>query len=287
VISGRSSALPEPDRRYWRSRFNRRVRKARWARTVAGWSRRLVIQLAITAVLLAGGVRVFQGFTTTDEFALEHIDVQGAHRVMADSIAQRLEAYRGRNVLDLNLHEIAAQAAAEPWVLSAEARRVLPRTLRVRVSERRPAALALIDGVAYVVDATGHVVGPSGPGLSDDLPVLRGLDGRDRETLVSELRRGAALIERLRETAGGWVDGVSELDLSQPDRVELRTVDPGPRLLLDPRHVERNLLAYLELRAEIERRVGPALQIDLRWADRIPVKPLNGIPASDEGERDG
>ena len=81
------------------------------------------------------------------------------------------------------------------------------------------------------------------------------------------------MIGRLRLYAMPFVETVSELDLSREDRILARTVDPGPRLLLDPPRVERNVLRYLALRSTIEGRIGPADYVDLRWRDRIAVMP--------------
>jgi cell division septal protein FtsQ len=147
------------------------------------------------------------------------------------------------------------------------------------VTERTPAALAVIRGKAHVVDATGHVIGPAGSELSDNLPVLTGLEGLNREELIDALRSGVRQLERLRRSAGPFTAAISELDLSGSDRVVVRTVAPGPRLLLDPARVERNVMRYLMLRTLIERRVGPIEYVDLRWRGRIAV-----MPAMETGE---
>lgn len=261
------------DQRYWRRRANRRVRKRRLARTAMRWSALVAAHLVIGGVLLFAGVRIFVQVTTTKEFALERIEVDGTRRASAEAIRERLGGFLGRNLLDLNLHEVARIAARDPWAESASAKRILPGTLRLTVAERRPSAIALIKGVAHVVDTEGYVVGASGTGTADDLPVLNGLDGLEEERLVAALRRGVRTIERLRAVTPGWVAGVSELDLSRRDRTAVRTIDPGPMILLDPTRVERNLPEYLELRREIGRRVGAMDYVDLRWRDRISVMP--------------
>ena len=58
-----------------------------------------------------------------------------------------------------------------------------------------------------------------------------------------------------------------------PYRVGVQTVLPGPRLLLDPIMVERNVERYLDLRGEIAQQVGAAEYVDLRWRGRITVMP--------------
>ncbi len=272
----------QPVQRYWRRRANRPVRRARLVRSLLRWSALGLAQLAFASVLLYAAVRVFLMITSAQEFALVQVEIEGVRRASAAQIRAQLEAFRGRNLLELNLGEIAAVLAADPWVLEASAKRVFPDTLRIRITERRPSALALIGGTPYVIDATGRVIGPAGPGTTDDLPILTGLDGLADDELNAELRRGASLIDRLRQTAHPWIGEISEFDLKERDRIIVRTVDPGPLLLLDPTRAERNLPEYLELRRDIARRVGSMEYVDLRWADHIAVKPKNPAPSKED-----
>ena len=85
------------------------------------------------------------------------------------------------------------------------------------------------------------------------------------------------MLARLRRTAPRFVQAISDLDLSRTDRVLVRTVQPGPSLLLDPDRIERNVERYLELRSEIGHQVGTSKYVDLRWRGRITVKPLQEI----------
>jgi len=268
----------EPALRYWRSRANRRVRKARLTRSVLRWSALATAHMALAGLLLYGGVRLFLTLASADEFSLASVEVEGARRVSTEEILVRLRPYAGRNILDLNLGEVAEVSARDPWALQASAKRVFPDTLRIRITERQPGAIAVIDGVAHVIDTEGYVIRPSGPGATDDLPVLTGLDGMNEEELIAALRRGVTLVARLRRVVPGWVGEISELELSRGDRVAVRTVDPGPTLLLDPARIERNLPEYLELRRDVARRVGAMKYVDLRWEDHISVMPAKSIP---------
>jgi cell division protein FtsQ len=265
----------EQQQRYWRRQANRRVRKARLTRSLLRWSWVLMANFVVAGLLVSAGWRIYREVITTPRLALERIEIEGTRRASDDAMRQRLQRYVGRNLLGLDLRQVLHDAARDPWLGEVFARRILPHTLRVTVRERTPCAIALIDGAAYVVDETGYVVGPSGSGFADDLPVLTGLGQLDADSLVGALRRGSRMVGRLRQTAGPWVDEISEIDLSRRDRVVVRTVQPGPQLFLDPDRVTRNVRSYLELRREIARRTGNIDYIDLRWRDRISVRPLS------------
>jgi len=281
-MSARIPILVEPNERYWRRRANRRVRKARLARNVLRWSLVLSINGAIALTVFVVGVRSVTRLAQRPEFALKHIDVRGAQRTAPDEIARGLEPFVGANLFQLDLHGIESEVRRNPWVRDASVRRILPASLRVAVTERTPAALAVIDGLAHLVDETGFVIGPAQAGNADDLPVLIGLDRASDGALAAELARGVRIVGRLRREAAPFAEGISEIDLSRPDRVAVRTVAPGPAILLDPSAVERNVMAYLELRAEIEDRLGTVEYVDLRWDGRIAVMPAEP-PQEEEG----
>lgn len=270
-----------PELRYLRSRANRRIRKARLNRSLMRWSAIGAAHLAITGLFLYAAVRLLTLVTNADEFTLTTVEVEGARRASPVAIRARLAPYIGRNLLELDLAEVAAVSARDSWALWASARRIFPGTLRVQIAERHPSATAILSGVAHVIDSEGYVIRPSGPGMEDDLPVLTGLDGMSQPQLIAALRRGAGFVERLRRTVPAVVDEISELDLSRRDAVAVRTIDPGPELLLDPARIERNLPEYLELRRDIARRGGPMVYVDLRWEDHITVMPTNGVPSKE------
>lgn len=267
---------PAPEQRYWRRRANRRVRKARMTRNFGYWSAVITLNLMIAGVLVYVGVRSFERIRNSGEFALEKIEITGGDRSSAEKIRQQLAPFIGANLFDLDLPDIEALAARDPWVARASIKRVLPDRLRVGLVERNPCALAVIGGRTHLIDETGFVIGATGQGLADDLPVLTGLS-EEREALIADLQRGVGLIQRLRRTSKRFSDNISELDLSLDDRITVRTIDAGPRLLLDPRRVERNIAEYLELGGGFSNQVGPVEYIDLRWQDRISVMPaMNG-----------
>ena len=269
----------EPDQRYWRSRGNRRVRKARRTLHLMRWGLVLAVNGIVATALFLSAEKTVDYLKTTDEFSVTRIEVRGVERASAEDIDVRLKSYTGRNILDLDLKRIEAEVQSDPWVLRAAVRRVLPGTLQVRVEERNPAALAIIADRPHLVDSTGYVIGPALDGRDARLPVLSGLAKLDEDSLRAALIRGVRFVANLQRSSGEFASRVSELDLSRDDRVGVRTSDGGPTILLDPDHLDQNIHTFLELRDAIEHRVGKASYIDLRWRDRISVMPAgNTIP---------
>jgi cell division septal protein FtsQ len=276
VTYDEGTPYPQPDRRYWRRRVNRHVRKARRTKTLLRVAGMLLANVLVGVVLFVMGSTVIRHITTSQELAVQQIMVEGTSHTTPDSVRSVLRDFLGKNFLQVSLEEVAKAATKDPWVKDASVKRLLPGTLRVIVEERTPAALALVRGGIVVVDDRGVVMGPAGPSMPFDLPVLTGLEGRQGAALDEALVRGVTLLAQLTASHAAWARGISELDLTRADQVAVTRTEGGPRLLLDPERVDRNLDDYLALRPLIARKVGAASTVDLRWNRRISILPTGG-----------
>lgn len=264
----------DPDRRYWRRRANRTLRRARRTRAILRWAGILAVYTAVLTGLGFVVLRVVDHVTTSPKFALARIDVAGARMASEETILADVESFRGANLFELDLKAIAARVEARPWVLNSSVKRIFPRGIRVTVTERQPVAGARIDGTLHVVDDTGFVIAPAvAVDGSVDLPVLLGPARLEEEELRNVFSRGVEVYLRLQEAHPGWAAKISEIDLSRNDRIVVTTRGAGPKVWLDPVEIERNVNHFLALSSEIEKRLGHAEYVDLRWRDRISLKP--------------
>ncbi len=270
----RKPILADMDQKYWRRKANQRVRKQRLTRKLIGWSGILLANALIAGGIVYAAIEASSKLLGGPEFAIDTFRIERVERASVSGIeAQLRRRYAGRNIFSVNLYEIERAAALDPWVRSATVKRVLPGTIRIRVVERRPTAVALIEGVAHLVDRESYVIGLTGTG-ADDLPVITGLDGLKGRELIAALRRGVFMIERLNLRAPRFATRLAELNVSRPTHIAVRTVGGGPRLLLDPERIERNVDRWLDLGQAIGNRTGELDYVDLRWSQRIVVKPL-------------
>jgi cell division protein FtsQ len=281
VTYDEGTPYPQPDRRYWRRRVNRHVRKARRTRVLLRVAGILFANVLLGTLLFFTGATVVRHVTTSRELAVKDIVVEGTSRTSPDAVRAVLREFIGKNFLEISLEDVAAAATRDPWVKEASVKRLLPGTLRVIVAERTPAALALVRGSIVVVDDRGVVMGPAGPAMPFDLPVITGLDGRAGPALAEALSTGVTLLLDLAASHAAWARGISEIDMRLPDRVAVTLTTGGPTILLDPTRVDRNLDAYLKLQPLIARKVGLPTRVDLRWDRRIALLPEGDAPLTE------
>jgi hypothetical protein len=281
VIGEREGPVLELDRHYLRRRdLNRHVRKTRRARLLARFALMLAVNAAVAAVLVAAGAGVVRHYAESPDLAVRRIVIEGTSATSPAAVERVLAPWKGRNLAGIDLDRVAADATRDPWVRHASVKRVLPDTLKVAVEERAPAALAVVGGLVHVVDAAGFVMGPAGPGLAFDLPILSGFDGLSGADLERALAGAVGHLVALRAAQPDFAAGLSSIDVSSPDRVAVSTVEPGPLLYLDPEKPDRNLADWLRLRADLTRRAGLLVYADLRWEGRVVLGPKEPLVAT-------
>lgn len=80
----------------------------------------------------------------------------------------------GRNLLLLATGEVEDKIETLPWVAKAEIDRMLPGTVRVKITERVPALILSLGAARWTLDAQGYVLASGAQGKN--LPVLAGVE---------------------------------------------------------------------------------------------------------------
>ncbi|MDQ3070418.1 MAG: FtsQ-type POTRA domain-containing protein [Acidobacteriota bacterium] len=266
------------DRRFRRAQV-RPTGKRSW-RTLVTWkAARMVV---IGAVVAIAGFKGVGAALQMPQFQVRHITVRGAEKLSTGELEALVEGLRGDHILTADLDGYRQRLLQSPWVASASLRRVLPATIEVTVSERRPMGLARIDGRLFLIDPTGVVIEEHGAQHAQyDLPIVDGLDGDPRDTgfLIDPSR--AMLAARVIDAASADQQigpRLSEINVS--DAHDAVVLLEGDRALLhvgESRFVER-LRSYLTLAATLRDQLDDIDYVDLRFDERIYVRPRNPRP---------
>lgn len=279
-VSPRAAGVRAPaDKRFRRAQVKPSGRRG-W-RAVVTWR---TARIAIVGALLALGT--FKGISAAlslPQLRVQHVAIKGAEKLSSGEIETLVEGLRGDHVLTANLDAYRALLMQSPWVGNASLRRVLPSTVEIAITERRPMGLARLDGRLFLVDASGVVIEEHGAQHAQyDLPIVDGLQGDQRATgfLIDPAR--ALLAARVIDaTAADPRVGprVSQIDVS--DVHDAVVLLDGDRALLhvgESRFAER-LRSYLTLAPTLRERLDEIDYVDLRFEERIYVRPRK-MPAA-------
>jgi cell division protein FtsQ len=267
------SAVAAPaDRRFRRAQVKpARRRRNRWALV-----RPSALYGIVALVLVYGLYRGSNVAATAQLLRVDHITVRGNERLSKGEVLAVLNGLRGESLLGIDLDRWRTRLLASPWVRDAAVRRSLPSTVDVVVSERQPMGIGRISGDLYLVDERGVIIDQYGPPYADlDLPIIDGLSaGTDGGSSTDEGR--AALATRLIAALNARPPIARRL--SQIDVTDLHNAsvildgDPAVVELGDDRFLAR-LEAYIELAPTLRDRVADIDYVDLRFDDRIYVRP--------------
>jgi len=222
---------------------------------------------------------------------VDRIVVQGNVRMPNGEVLAVLDGLRGENIVWTDLEAWRLRLMASPWVREAALRRRLPSTVEVTVSERVPMAIARLNRNLYLVDEGGAVIDAYGPQYADlDLPIVDGLTVAPGE-IGATAPDGAPVADEIRAELAARVIGslgaapdlarrLSQVDVS--DRYNVALILAGDPAVIHVGH-ERflpRLQSYVALAAALRERVPDIEHVDLRFEDRIYVRPARASGVS-------
>lgn len=268
--------LPSPsDKRFRRAQVKPAGRRG------TGLRARLAVKFSLLGVLAAlGAWRTVTLVTESPALRVATVTVHGNDRLSNGEVLALLADLRGRNILGVDLAASRARLLSSAWVESAVVRRVLPSTVEVVVRERVAMGIARLGRDLYLVDQHGVVIDEYGPAYADlDLPVIDGLASPpgDGVPLVDE-RRTALVARLLGDVAGHQrlASRLSQIDVRDArDAVVLLDGDTV-MLRLGDRDFAARLQGYLDVSAALKERVAAIDTVDLRFGERMYVRPLAG-----------
>jgi cell division protein FtsQ len=268
-----SAVAAQTDRRFRRAHVKPGRRKRRWYAVL----RPLMMWTTFAAAVLYGGYRTATVAVHAHVLQVDKIIVHGNHRLARGEVLAVLSGLRGESLIWTDLDRWRKRLMASPWVRDAALRRSLPSTVEVVVSEREPIGIGRINSDMFLVDERGVIIDQYGPQYADlDLPIIDGLSAAPGDS-------GALTDEARADLAGRVIVALKAKPnvarrLSQVDVSDLHSAsvilngDPAMIQLGEDQFLAR-LQSYLDLAPTLRERVADIDYVDLRFEDRIYVRP--------------
>lgn len=271
------------DRRFRRAHLKPARKRGGWA----SWRWRVAVAVVVVALSSYAAYRAVGVLEGLPILRVEQIVIRGNHRLSNGEVLAFLGGLRGEHILSVDLEAWRRGVLNSPWVADASLRRTLPSTVEVTIEERAPLGIGRIHGALYLVDERGTVIDAYGPNYADlDLPIIDGLSSAEGDAGQDAAR--ARLARRLLDSlkSRDMLGRLSQLDVSDArNAVVLLEGDPTLIRLGNERFWER-LQSYLELAPALRERVPAIDYVDLRFDERVYVRPSQGgAPAPRTGAK--
>lgn len=182
------------------------IRSARYR--VANAARLGGLALAVIAGVMIAGVTAFGQLDDVVElaashvenrlanagFAIETVDVSGAHGRLAEDIVLATGLHGGQSIFSIDPVDVRDRVEALPMVRTASVARLWPDSVAIVVETREAYALWQMDGALRVIDTEGAVMGEANVMDPPDLPLVVAEGANDAVVeIVEALRRYPAI----------------------------------------------------------------------------------------------
>jgi len=227
------------------------------------------------------------------EFAIQRVEVQTDGVMAPDQLRSWSGVKPGANLIALDLASVKRNLEFWPVVGSVSIERILPRTLKIRVTERKPIAQVNmpratgVNGVVisvFQLDADGVVMQPLDPRsnvislsqMKDSrLPVITGLNVSQLQpghsVTLPQARTALQLISVFgRSPMAGLVD-LRRIDVSAPGVVVV-TTGQGGEITFGLQNLEQQLGRWREIYDLAQGRNKVIVSLDLAVANNVPLR---------------
>jgi len=255
-----------PPLHFQRGAGGMRLKKVR--RTGSPLFKQALISFALAAVVFLSVHEIYLFVITWSKLEIRDVRVSCVDMSVQADVIRRLEGTRWGNILLLDLAKVRGRLEAVPWVKEARLRKVFPSSLQIDLVPRTPAALLRRDAVT-LIDRTGVELQKAEPGAFPGLPLLVDGDGfiEDR---MDKLQRAWECLDGLGDA--DRID-VESIDLTDPSNTILKFRSDPTRILIGNTGFGLRLADFLKNRERWTREFGLLEYVDLRFDDRVYLKP--------------
>ncbi|HEX6178490.1 MAG TPA: FtsQ-type POTRA domain-containing protein [Thermoanaerobaculia bacterium] len=226
--------------------------------------------ITLALIALAIGSWVYRRTQSDVRFAVKAVEVAGVVHTPRADVEQLTSRYTGANLFQLDIAEVQRDLGAISWISRIDIEKKLPDTLRIRVTERVPVALARVGSEIRYVDESGAAFAALSPSVGNaDLPLITEAEEKD-------LARCVELIAEIRKNDPELFSRVSEVRPVAPQAFALFDRELGAFVYITREELSQKWRTLHAItRAEGLGR-GSIAYADLRFDNRIVIKPRVG-----------
>lgn len=266
------------------------VRAARARRVIIGLGVCFGTVLGLYAAWCLGEFTLNKLVYENKSFAITRVDVQTDGVISQDQLRRWSGVRLGQNLLALRLEDVKRDLEMQAVIESVSVERILPGTLRLRISEREPVAQISVpivkpggfDLKTYQVDGNGYVMLPLdprqravAPAQSDDqLPLILGIRNEvqpGRKLDSAQVRAALKWIEAFESSEMANMVELKQIDIVSPEVLIVSTVQ-GSQVTFSLDNFDQQLLRWKKIHEECAIRNRTIATLNLAVTDNTPLR---------------
>ncbi len=261
--------------RFLRPRERRDDRGTERFKAILRRTMRMALLLLFLFLSLFAIHRVYIHLLENQFFRVRQIEVEGNRRVSREAILSLARMEEMSNLFTVKLAEVAGRIGSHPWIEQVRVSKVFPKTMVIRVEERKPIAILQLEDL-YYIDAKGWVFSTVGEKDRYDYPFLTGLTRqsleRDRKEADHLIAKALELLWTVEKEKAPPLDQISEIHMERTYGIDCFTQGEGVEVRMGWEQFGEKVRRLPLIWADLRNRGISAASIDCRDVKRMVVK---------------
>lgn len=178
---------------------------------------------------------------------------------------------KDESLFSVSPKRVSARLLQSPWIKEVSIRKDFPSAVLIRIRETSSFAILEMKGRAFLIDETGTMLEEM-KGEIPFLPVITADPFKNRDNFTEALNLAKAVKDSKIATERSRVEIIAD---KGPESISL--VMDGVVIRMGQGDYERKLSRLFELEDEIKKRAIAVDYVDLRFANRVVVKPISEV----------
>ncbi len=230
-----------------------------------------IIILILLPLFILAGLGYFAFGKVKSAFIVNRVIITGNIHLPDEDIKNLAGLKGGESLLRLSGWGIFRKISASPWINYVAVRKEFPDQLHILVRETEPFALLDMKGHLFIVDERGKMLEELKESSMPFLPIINGDPYQEKEVFSEAIN----LVRAIKETGLQSRKNHIEVIAHKPQELALNL--DGLVVKVGAGEYGDKLSRLMELEGEINARRIPVDYIDLRFANRVVVKPVNEV----------
>lgn len=190
---------------------------------------------------------------------------------LSDSELRAMTGIKGEGILHLQGKTISERLLKSPWIRNVSIRKDMPGRISVKIQEAAPFAILEMKGRAFLVDERGKMLEETDSAVPF-LPVITADPFKDKDNFMEAIHLAKVLKEMKIAAERNRVEIIAD---KGPEGINM--IMDGLVIKIGSGDYERKLQRLFQLEGEIKKRAITVDYVDLRFANKVVVKPMNEV----------
>ncbi len=224
----------------------------------------LPVLLVVAAIYMASGI-------VKSAFRVRSVVISGNEHLTDEELKTMAGLGNDDNLITLSGRSISSKMMESPWMRSVDVRKEFPDRLLIHLSEAEPFALLDLKGKLFIVDDRGAMLEELRDIAVPFLPIISGNPYQEKDAFQEAI----IFAKAIKKT--GLLAGKDHIEIISHKPQEMSVNIDGIVVKVGEGEYEDKLTRLKDIEEEIKNRHISVDYIDLRFANRVLVSPVNEV----------